>query len=127
MRETGRHRGEPSRLVPFLIIWGTIGLVALAIVIAFLLQPSSPQQPAPATYVPSSHPVHGPAVAPSASISAVPAPVRAYPAGNGDSLWSIALRQCGNSNDWRHLASTNHISWPWTVKLGQVITLDCAR
>ena len=120
---SGRHRAE-SRLGPVIVIGTVVALLWVAIMAVFLLQqpqaltkPVRAPVPSPSSYGPI------PQAVPSA---AVPAPVRAYQAAKGDSIWKISLRECGNANDWRHLASANHISWPWTVGIGEVITLDCA-
>lgn len=120
-RETGRHRGEPkSRHGPAIVI-GTIVLVLWALIWGiFAFQGSSPEAPGPMEYSPSStSPV------PQALPSQAPAPVKLYIIVSGDSLWSVARKECGDGNDWKKVAVANKIWWPWVMKKERVITIAC--
>lgn len=120
-RETGRHRGEPKSRWGTAIVIGTIVLVLWAAIWGvFAFQSGSPQVMASAEYTPP------PAVpAPQPLPSRAPAPVKLHTAVRGDSLWSVAREECGNGNDWKKVAIANKIWWPWLVKQGKVMIVDC--
>lgn len=123
IRTNGRHRSTSG--LPVFIVLGTIVAVLWVLIWAAFALQEQPQQMAPMQYVPSSAPsVPQPRVFP--PVKTIPAPVRVYPAAGGDSLWSIARKECGNGTDWKRLARANQIWWPWRVKIGKVITLDCS-
>lgn len=42
----------------------------------------------------------------------------------GESLWSLAQKYCGNGNDWQKLASANHIQ-SQVITIGEKITIAC--
>lgn len=120
-RETGRHRGEPKSRWGTAIVIGTIVLVLWAFIWGiFAFQGGSPQATAPMEYSPSSTPP-----VPQALPSQAPAPVKLYTIVSGDSLWSVARKECGDGNDWKKVAVANKIWWPWVMKKGRVITIAC--
>lgn len=51
------------------------------------------------------------------------APVRTYVVASGDCLWKIAHKELGSGTQWKTLASLNHLSYPWVIQTGQILTL----
>ena len=50
-----------------------------------------------------------------------------YVVQRGDTLWEIAARLLGNGNRYLELAESNDISAPYTIHVGQVLTVDGAK
>lgn len=50
---------------------------------------------------------------------------KTYTVKRGDTLSSIASKQCGNANLWPKIAEANRIKDPRTIKPGQVLTIPC--
>ena len=50
-------------------------------------------------------------------------PVRTYVVASGDCLWKIAHNELGSGAQWKTLASLNHLSYPWVIRTGQILTL----
>jgi LysM repeat protein len=48
-----------------------------------------------------------------------------YTVAPGDSLWSIAAGHCASGMKWESLARFNHVTPPYTLTAGEVITLSC--
>jgi nucleoid-associated protein YgaU len=51
--------------------------------------------------------------------------VRTYVVKQGDSLSSIAARQCGSASKWRQIAKDNGIRDPKSIKKGQRLRITC--
>lgn len=124
-RETGRHRGEPKhRLGPLIVLGTVVSLLCVAIVTVFIVQQNPEPALPPAQYHSSS-----PAFVPKPQVfppRAAPATAPGtYTARHGDSLWSIAFKECGNGTKWGQLARANKIWWPWVVPTGKAVKIDC--
>lgn len=118
-RETGRHRGEPKqRLAPLIVIGTIITLVCTGIVTVFIVQGNP--EPVAAQYQPSYNPTPPPHIFPPVR-QASPAP-STYTVVAGDSMWSIAYKECGNGTRWTDLQHANSND-PWHLKPGQVLKL----
>lgn len=120
-RVTGKHRKRHIRRA-----YLTMGLAAASVLLGGVGYALA--EPSPVPVVIAGDPVlPGEAVTPPVPARPHPVPpARIYIAKEADSLWSIAASQCGNGNDWKPLASANHISYPYPVLPGQKITVRCS-
>jgi len=113
----GRHRKRHLRRA---VITTAVSALAVIGTGAGFAAAQSP----PVTVRIAGDPVIAPEPATAPATQAAPS-LRVYIAREGDTLWSVAVSQCRDGNDWRSLASANRISSPYPVTPGQRLAVSC--
>lgn len=116
-----RHR--KTRRTPRALLAAVLGgALTLAGVLAWS---PSPQEPVVMPAITLSAPDLTAALRVPVPAAPLPPPLRLYSVRSGDTLWTIAQKECHDGADWKKLAQASHIPDGNALRIGKVITISC--
>lgn len=117
-----RHRKPRKSRTPLAALAAVAG-GAITLAALFAASPSGSSQSHRAASVLPAVTLHAPDL--TAAVQVPEPAVRTYAVRSGDTLWTIAQKQCHDGSRWQDLARASRIDGTGVLKIGEVITLSC--